>query len=474
MSFLLVLAAVSAAGVVLVRLARLGSGHAAADVALGFLAGSGAVACALPLLRFGAGIPARPALALVAALAAAASWALRRRGPGHAAARLAPRWVPRPAWLFAPAVLYVAVVAGAVLLHGFATPTHADDGLRVRAFAPLLAVGDAWPDAARAVFVMAGPVPTFLPALAGIATGTADHFHANYAVLAELVALLVLVVVVGASRGSPERGWGGAAALLSIPLFVYHATSALGDAVLAMRVAAGLLFAIEYSRTGDRRDAAVALLLYGLAALVKREGELVAAAPAALLVAQLARETRRGRAFPWRAVAGFALPVTLGAAAKIAAVGVGEAFPMLVFAGERAAQAAAAPLAVGGEGTPAFAARVLVERALLRSGNAGMIFWVLGAVVLVRARALARSPLAWPLAALAALLAEVAVNSVLLMPEYTIDQTTVHRALLVVSVPAALWIVAALEEAVGARAAGSPVAAAGADGRSLDAVAEVQ
>jgi hypothetical protein len=353
----------------------------------------------------------------------------------------------------------VAVVAGAILVHGFATPTHADDGLRVRAFAPLLAVADAWPEAARAVYVMAGPLPTFLPAIAGIVTGSADLFHANYAVLAELVALLVLGVGTGAARGSPERGWGGAAALLSVPLFVYHATSTLGDAVLAMRVAAGLLFAVEYARTRDRRDATVALLLYGLATLVKREGELVAAAPAAVLVAQLAWERRRGRPFPWMALAAFALPAALGAAGRVAAVGVAHAFPMIAYAGVRAARAAAAPLpGAGSDQDPrVFAARIFLERALLRSGNAGMIFWALAAVVLVRARALARSPLAWPLAAVGALLGEVAVNSVLLMPEYTVDQTTVHRALLVASLPAALWIVAALEEALGAgQAAAAP------------------
>lgn len=458
MSTLVALAAVTAAGLALLRLARLATGHALPDLALGFLAGSGAAAGALPVLRFGLGLPARPALAVVAAGAAAAIVLALRRGRGAVEGEraTAARWLPRPAWPFAPVALYVALVAGAVLVHGFSTPTHTDDGLRVRAFASVLAVADAWPGAARAVYVMAGAIPTFLPALGGIATGTVDPFQANYAVLAELLALLALVVGLASARGEPGRGWAGAAVLLSIPLFVYHATSTLGDAVLAMRIAGGLLLAVEHARTRDRRDAVLAMLLYGLAALVKREGELVALAPAAVLAAQLVRGRRRGEPFPWPALAAFAAPVALGALGKIAAVGVGDAFPMLSYAGAGVVQAAAAPLAAPGGASRAFAARVFVERALLRSGNAGMIFWVLPAVALVRARALARSALAWPLAALGALLAEVAVNSIVLMPQFTVDQTTVHRALLVVSVPAALWIVAALADAPAAPAAPPP------------------
>jgi hypothetical protein len=40
------------------------------------------------------------------------------------------------------------------------------------------------------------------------------------------------------------------------------------------------------------------------------------------------------------------------------------------------------------------------------------------------------------------------VSSIALVPQYTLDQSTVHRALLVVSVPAALWLAAVLTDAV--------------------------
>jgi hypothetical protein len=342
-------------------------------------------------------------------------------------------------------VAYVVVVAGAALLHGANTPTHTDDGVRVRAFAPMLAFADVWASEARAVFVVAGALPTFVPALGWTVTGTLDHFHVNYVVLAELIALLALVVTVPSSRGAPERGWASALGILSVPLFVYHCTSTYSDAVLAMRVAGGVLFAIEYARTREPGDAARALLLLGLATLVKREGQLVAAAPAAALVAQLAWERRRSAAPIWRAAAFFVAPALLEAAGKIAAVGLAAAFPIIGLLFSRAGLSSAAAPPAPDIVRPA--AVLFLEQALFRSGNAGMIYWVLVATVAVRARAVLRSGLVWPLAGVVALLGEVAVSSILLVPEYTLDESTVHRALLVVSVPAALWIAAAVTDA---------------------------
>ncbi len=465
MTFLLALVLLVAAGLALVRTLRLGTGDRATDAALAWLVGSGWFAAAAPAVRFGAGIPlgrvTAAAIVLAPVVVWSVAWARRGRLESAPAARpdAAPkskgpvsRWIPRPLWLFAPIALYVALVTVVALLHGINTPTYTDDGVRVRAFAPMLAFDDTWSREARAVFSMAGPLPTFVPALAWIAIGTLDHFHVNYAVLTELVALLVLAIGLGSARGSPERGWASAFGLLSIPLFVYHCTSTYSDAVLAMRIGGGLLFALEYARTRDRGDASRALLLLGIASLVKREGDLVAAAPAAVLVAQLAWERRGGSAFPWRAVGLLAAPVLLAAVGKIAAVGVASAFPMLGFVVQ---QAAVAARETGGRdpGVSARAATLFFDRALFRSGNQGMIYWVLVGAIVVRARALPRSTHLWPLLAVGALFTEVAISSIVLIPEFTLDQSTVHRALLVASVPAALWLAAALTDAAAARPA---------------------
>jgi hypothetical protein len=353
---------------------------------------------------------------------------------------------------------YVLAVTAAVLLHGSHMPTQTDDGVRVRAFAPMLAFDDRWEPAARGVFAQAAPLTTFVPAVAWIATGAIDHFHANYAVLTELLALLALAVGLASARGRPEDGWAGAFALLSVPLFVYHCTSTYSDAVLAMRVGGGVLLALEYARGRDRRDLARAFLLLGFTALVKREGELVAAAPAAVLLAQAAVERwRERRALPWGPAALLVAPALVAAAGKVAALGLAGAFPMVGFVLHQAGVAAGATGARAA-GASAEAAGVFVELALLRGGNQGMLYWVLAAAVALRAPAIARGWLAWPLLGVAALLAEVAVNSIWLVPEFTLDQATVHRALLVASVPAALWLAAAIVDGVRveAAAAGAP------------------
>ena len=484
MSWGIAIVALVAAGLALLDLLRLRTGRAVPDVALGWLAGTGWLAAVAPPVRFALGIPLGRVTLAVLLVAPIAVWTAvaasrRRRGAPPSPPRsggegrdegvrgkgehAVPRWLPRPLWLFAPMAGYVLVVTVAVLLHGSNMPTQTDDGVRIRAFAPILAYGDAWEPAARAVFAQAGPLVTFVPAVAWIVTGTVDHFHVNYAILTELVALLALVVGLASARGAPERGWVGAFAVLSVPLFVYHCTSTYSDAVLAMRVAGGVLLALEYARTRDRSDLARALLLVGIAALVKREGELVAAAPAGVLLAQIAWERwRERRAVPWASVALLLAPGLLAAVGKIAALGLAGAFPMLGFVAQQAAVAAGTG---GGAARPvgmeAQTAALFVDQALFRSGNQGMLWWILAGVLAVRGRAILRGALAWPLLAVAGLLAEVAVNSIFIIPQFTLDQGTVNRALLVAGVPAALWVGAALVEAVRAEAAaGAPADAA--------------
>jgi hypothetical protein len=86
-----------------------------------------------------------------------------------------------------------------------------------------------------------------------------------------------------------------------------------------------------------------------------------------------------------------------------------------------------------------------------------MLFWALPAVLLLRLPALRRAEQGLSLATVAALFVLVAVSSVWIFPEYTLDQTTVHRALLVVEAPAACWLAALLAEPVRAHPASSGV-----------------
>jgi hypothetical protein len=463
-TFLLAAALLVGSGLALLALLRLRTGAAAADAALAWFVGSGVYAGAASLARFLLHLPIGRAAALALVLAPPAIWAAlavrrRRAGPPALAGGAAPaprpasRWLPRPLWIFAPLALYVAVVLVATVLHGVNTPTLTDDGVRVRAFAPILAFQDAWSTEARAIFVMAGPVTTFVPALGWTLSGTVVHFHVNDAVLADLVAFLVLLVGLGSARGSPERGWAGAFALLSIPLLVYHCTQTYADAVLAIRLAAALLLGVEFARTGDRGDARRSLLLVGLVALVKREGEFVAVAAAVPVVGQLLWERLRGgKPFPWGAVALAVVPALASPVSKLAAAGA-EGFPLVAFILQQVGLARTPPADVGVY-SRAEAARIFFSSVLFRSGNSGMIYWVLPAAIAVRARTAVRDGLAWPLLGLAALLGEVAITSIVLLPRFTVDHSAVHRALLVVTVPAAVWLAAALSPAPQAGLAG--------------------
>lgn len=457
MSFAITMVMVCAGGLALLRLLRLATGNRALDVALAWLVGSGWMALGAMVLRFVVGL--RLSAASLAGVSAApiAAWAiavrLRVAGPAAgeplapAGSAATPRWIPRPRWLFAPVVAYVLVVLVAAALHGFNTPTQTDDGVRVRAFTPMLAFLDSWGSEARRLLVTAGPVPTFVPALAWIFTGSVQHFHVNYVVLADLAALLVLTVGVPSSRGSPERGWACALALMSLPLFVYHCTSTHQDAVLAMFLAAGFVFALEYARTRAMADAARAMALFVVASWVKREGELVAAGPILVLLANAAWAAWRDEGRLRRPVAllwlGVAVPMALVVVARIAAAGTASAFPFLALAADRAAALAPAAPAPGGHGDAAG----VFAYALFTSGNAGLTFWLVPAAIALRPRALLRPELAWPFATAAALFAEVAASALWLVPQYTLDQTTVHRALIAATLPAALWVAVVIADA---------------------------
>jgi hypothetical protein len=458
MMALLSIAALTGAGLALLDLLRLRVRSLAVDLPVAWLLGQGWFGLGAMALRFLLGVPFGrvTALGLVllppAALAVRA-WRARSRpasagevGPvaGASTPATAPRWRPRPAWLYGPLLGLVVLVALAVILHSLNSPTNTDDGVRVRAYAPVLAFVDAWSPEARQVLLMAGPLPTWVPAFGWALTGQVEHVHTNAMVLADLLALLLLAVGLGAARGRPERGIAGAFLVCSLPLVVYHLTTTYSDAPLALHVAAGFLFALEYARGQDRDDAVRAMLLFATGALIKREGLVVAGAAAAVLLLSVVLDARRaGRSFPWRVLAA-AAPVALLVLASAAALGLASAVPLAGLFASRATDAAtravlAPPEAV--EQAPA-----LFGRAVFLAWNHGLIFWMLPVALLARASTVRRRHLAWPLGAVALLFLESAVSSIWLAPQFTLNGTTVHRSLIPAAVAGALFLAALLTE----------------------------
>jgi len=316
--------------------------------------------------------------------------------------------------------------------------------VRVRAFAPILAFKDAWPAPSLQVLLMAGPVPTWVPSFAWVVTGTLDNTHTSVMVLADLLALLTLTFGLGALRGRPERGVAGAFLLCSLPLFVYHLTTTYSDAPLAIHLAAGVLFALEYGRRRDPDDARRALLLLCAAALVKREGLVVAGSAAALVLLAAAVEARRaGRPLPWRLLLATS-PALAFVLVSAVALGVANAVPVVVLFAARATDAATQAALASPEAVAA--APVLFGAALFSLWNHGLLFWILPVALLARATTLWRRGLAWPTAIVGLLFLESAVSSIWLVPEYTLNGTTVHRSLIPVAVSGALLLAALLTE----------------------------
>lgn len=450
MIFLLSALAVTASGYALLRATRL-TVRPAVDAPLSWLVGAAWLGWASFVARGLLGIPSGPVTAGAVLLLPFAGWAashrLRTRSASPETAGEGPppppRWIPRPAWLFVPMTAWTVLVAAAVVLHGLGTPIHTDDSYRVRAYAPVLAATGDWSDPARAVVAMAGPVPTYLPALAWTLGAEVDPVHVSATVILTFLALLALLVCLGSARGVPEAGWGGAFALTSMPLFAYHATSTYADGWLACYLAAAFAFLVAHGRGGSPGDAARTLLLLLGAAMVKREGELVALPVAAALLAQVA----------WREPAGkgkwLRLAPILGAwaalfLARLVAFGSGNSVPFLLAAGQKMAGGAPAAAAAAAPSAGGLGPGVLFLQALFTEGNLGLLWWVFVPSVLLLVPRIRGERQGLSLAALAVLLAQAAASAIWLYPEFTLNHTTVHRSLLPVSAAAAVWLAALL------------------------------
>jgi hypothetical protein len=428
-------------------------------------------------LRFGLGIPHGATSVLVISLLPGAGALARRylakasasrdvRAPAPVAGTAMPRgdwtervvrYLPRPWMVWLPIAIYVLALTMVVILHGINTPTHTDDGTRLRAFSPFFAFEDTWPLVARTnILAMAGALPTFVPAVAWKLTGTPDHFHANYTILTHWIAFLALALGLAVRAERPRRGWATAFAVLSLPLFVYHLTSTYQDATVALFAGAALLCIIDYARSSDLADASRALLLTGILPMVKCGREAVGGALAAVVLAHLVWRRRR-KLLPLVAPLLLALiPMVTYLAIRAAAVGGSAVAPLtdhLVPSLELATNATS-PAAGGVRWTAA----KIFGRALGQMGNAGMLYWALFLAMAVYWRKLLGWALGVPLAAALLIFAEVAVLTIWVLPDSTLDQGFVNRALLLPSVLFAIWLAALLTDPNPSRTVDKPMA----------------
>jgi len=287
------------------------------------------------------------------------------------------------------------------------------------------------------VIFVAGPIPSYVPALAWTLGAGIDPVHVSASILVTFLSLLALVVALGATRGSPEAGWGSAFAITSIPFFAYHAASTYSDAWMAMFLAAAFAFLVAYGIGGAAGDASRTILLLLGTAMVKREGELVALPVVAVLLGQVFWTERPRRGTLVRIgllVSAYAFAL----AARVAAVGAAGAFPFVRAAVERTAATGASPAGIAApEEAGAGAAFV---RAVFVDGELGILWWVLLASLVLLLPRVGKEGLGWALAALALVFAETLISAVWLYPQFTVNHGTVHRSLLPVSAAAAVWL----------------------------------
>lgn len=446
MNFLATAAAIGASGYALLRTLRLLTGRLPVDVPLSWFVGSAWIGFASFTARGLLGIPTGPGTALCALILPFVAWGIVRRFPGRRPERTPQRdvqerppsrWMPRPIWLFAPMMAWTIVVALAVVLHGVNTPVHADDAYRVRAFAPILAATGAWNPGARDVIVVAGPIPSYVPALAWTLGAAIDPVHVSASILLTFLSLLALVVAQGATRGFPEAGWGAAFAITSIPFLAYHAASTYSDAWLAAFLAAAFAFLVAYGSGGASGDAARTILLLLGTAMVKREGELIALPVVAVVLGQVFWRERPRRGTSVR-IALLLAAYILAVAARVASVGAAGAFPFLRAAAERTAATGASSAVIAAPEEAG--AGVAFVRAVFVDGELGILWWVLLASLLLLLPRVGKGGLGWALAALALVFAETMVSAVWLYPQFTVNHGTVHRSLLPVSAAAAVWL----------------------------------
>lgn len=441
MSYLLTILLVGAAGLGVLDLLRLRTGHWLADAGLSWLVGCGWYGFAAMELRIGMGVPYRLTTALVIGLFPLVAALARRRFQPIRASLEKPsengggplaRWLPRPWILWMPIAIYVAVVTVVIALHGMNTPTHTDDAERVRAYTPFLALDDAWPHAARELLLAAGPLPTFVPTVAWELTGRSDHFHVNYVVLTHLLAFLCLTLGLARRANRPERGWATAFALLSLPFLVYHLTSTYQDAVVALFAGATLLFIFEHARTRDTTDASSAFLLVASLALIKRDGQAVGGALATVLFTRLLLQRLRARIPVLLPTLHAFAPTVAYLACAVVTLGWAGAFPSYP-----------TPADVS---TMRYEATTIFARGLWLVGNAGMLYWVLPFAMAVRWRYVLRSTVGIPFLGALFVFAESAMSSIWVVPQWTLNQTTVHRSLLAPSALFAIWLANLLTE----------------------------
>lgn len=475
--WLLITVLFCACGYAWVHLLRLSQGNLVTDAALSWFAGMAwfSLASAVCLYAWRLEPSGWLSLALLAlpvlVLALRPRHLLAETRSGVARLRACQWWPANGPWLWGSVTIVTLLVLVLIVLHGTNTPTHTDDAMRLRAYTPFLAYrGDLTPAAARAL-LSNGAVVSFVPLPGWQLSDNPSHFHVNYLILTSLLFFCLLLYASCCDSGRPEQGLGTVFLLTALPLYVYHLTTTYSDALCATFFAGALFFFARHAERRDTASVAALFLFLLLTAMVKNEGEIMALTVLGVFLLSAAWACWRERTLAWQplavglaVLAAYLLVKNLHAPNNLVQTvwrAVTRALewgvPAAPGSGMRKAAKAVASVAPG-------RVQAVFWGGFFSSGNYGIIFYLLPAFCAWRWRHLWRLRLGWAVAALLLVAAEVYLNGVHIHPQWTLDQSTLHRSIMCLAVGSAIIVGCLLVPPAGDESL--PGAAAGGEARA--------
>ncbi len=321
-----------------------------------------------------------------------------------------------------------------ILVHGYSTPTNADDALRIRAYYPMLTFQN---NISSFQLFYNGIWPNYVPLFSWHLEGTIEHFYINYILLSTLISFLVLLFFLPANKGNIKQGVYGVFLVLSIPLFVYHATTTYLDAALSILFAAGFLFFTLYVREANDADLKTSIILFTATMFIKGKGLLLGINGLFFLFAFSVYRFWRFRALPKANTAYFLIPLFVYILVSewyypqlSAYFGMGVSAPAetVRFAADRAADGAIATKFNW------------FLHSLFESGNFGILFIILAGNFLVFFKRILFSKLIWEALFVWVVFFEVFYLLVLKFPSLYFFQAYVHRVVMMLAVLCAVYL----------------------------------
>lgn len=441
--FLLSTIVLLAVGYCLLALLRISQKHLGADLALSWFIGTGYFAFAYMLVVFvfqvGFNVIAS-LIIIVLPLAAFGMWRPKQKNAEQTKVSYLPA---TKRVLYLALIAWIVAILPLIFLHSKNTPTNTDDGVRLRAYTPFLVYQNDFRDETDGLILGNGIMPSFVPALSWQLGGGADHFHINYFVFSSFFFFLLLLYMVPTTRGNAAQGIMNVFLVLSIPLLLYHATTTYMDIIYILPFVLGFVFFSYYVQDLKLSDLKLTILFWTLTCFSKTEGEILALTGFAFLVLFVCYNYFKNKKGLNKQMGVWVLPVVIYFIVKDQYAGnISGLLNILTSVGGDMQTGDIAGTEAVVEKAKFTSEQVwrTFSHSFLASGNFGILFYVLLFNIAYFVRSIFGSRLIWSFLILGAIFFEIYYNGVVLHPEWTINQTTIHRSVIVLAVLASVFL----------------------------------